>query len=162
MNSGAYNCWRIILTPVAVSISATNGISYLFAIDTATPLRPARPVRPIRWMYVSVLGGKSKLMTNCSRAISRPLAATSVATRIYSFPSRNIVVAWSRSTCCKSACKIRLLIFTSFSIFPISITAIFVRQKTRVQFDRCFFKILKRVADFSGFRIHKRTVGSSV
>ena len=75
------------------------------------PILPARPVRPLqcggrcecdaqcggkcgavrsylRWMYVSQSGGASSITTSSTLLISRPRAATSVATRVLNLPDK--------------------------------------------------------------------------
>ena len=56
--------------------------------EIAVPVRPARPVRPVRCTYCSAVSGKSWLMTCVRCEMSMPRAATSVATRKRSLPSR--------------------------------------------------------------------------
>src|SRR5438128_9859582 len=56
--------------------------------ETAIPATPARAVLPILWKYVRGSSGRSKLITWLTFVMSRPLAATSVATRTATDPSR--------------------------------------------------------------------------
>lgn len=70
--------------------------------DTALPTFPQRPVLPIRWTYSSMSFGRSKFTTCWTSGMSRPRAATEVATRTGHFPERKSVRASSRSLCSRS------------------------------------------------------------
>ena len=51
------------------------------------PRSPARPVLPLLWMYVSQSLGASIITTNSTLLMSRPRAATSVATSVLNLPA---------------------------------------------------------------------------
>lgn len=70
--------------------------------DTARPVFPQRPVLPMRWTYSSMLLGRSKFTTCCTCSMSRPLAATDVATSTGHWPVRKSLSAFSRSRCSRS------------------------------------------------------------
>lgn len=63
---------------------------------------PQRPVLPMRWTYSSMLLGRSKFTTCCTSGMSRPRAATDVATRTGHLPERKSARACSRSRCSRS------------------------------------------------------------
>ncbi|MNN19011.1 hypothetical protein D3C81_1322370 [compost metagenome] len=76
--------------------------------EMARPSLPARPVRPMRCTYSSPLRGMSKLITRSRPSTSRPRAATSVATRIFTPPCFRRSIAslrsfWSFSPCSTNA-----------------------------------------------------------
>lgn len=56
--------------------------------EIALPILPQRPVRPILWTYSSIVEGRSTFITCWTFSISRPLAATDVATRTGHLPVR--------------------------------------------------------------------------
>ena len=66
--------------------SSSNGFArgarFLVKKLYACPSVASLPVLPTRWVYVSKFDGKSKFMTYGRFLMCRPLAATSVATRI--------------------------------------------------------------------------------
>jgi hypothetical protein len=78
---------RLILSKMESSLRLTS--------ETAIPALPARAVLPILWKYVRGSSGKSKLITWLTFVMSRPLAATSVATRTATDPSRKACIALS-------------------------------------------------------------------
>ena len=63
------------------------------------PFLSPRAVRPMRWMYCTMLDGKSTFTTFFIPWMSRPREATSVATRKSMYPFLN----WSRA-CSRLAC----------------------------------------------------------
>lgn len=69
---------------------------------TALPVLPQRPVLPIRWTYSSMLLGRSKFTTCWTSGMSRPRAATEVATSTGHLPERKSARACSRSRCSRS------------------------------------------------------------
>ncbi|MNE68092.1 hypothetical protein D3C80_1637370 [compost metagenome] len=68
----------------------------------AMPFSPARPVRPTRWMWISESRASSTLITMSRASMSRPRAATSVATSTDRLRLANIASTWSRSRCSRS------------------------------------------------------------
>ena len=58
----------------------TNSLSFSVTSVYAVPLTPALPVLPTRWVCVSMSRATSKFITVLIWGISRPRAATSVAT----------------------------------------------------------------------------------
>mmetsp|Transcript_45460 Transcript_45460/g.144608 ORF Transcript_45460/g.144608 Transcript_45460/m.144608 type:complete len:263 (-) Transcript_45460:388-1176(-) len=68
-------------------------------IAMAMPVLLARPVRPERWRKVSESLGISKCTTRSTLGMSRPRAATSVATSTLKLPSRNFLRVFSRVIC---------------------------------------------------------------
>ncbi|MCY1429323.1 hypothetical protein D9M71_452370 [compost metagenome] len=72
---------------------------------TATPFSPARPVRPTRCTWISASRASSTLMTMSRPSMSRPRAATSVATSTELLRLANMVSTWSRSRCSRSPCR---------------------------------------------------------
>ena len=75
--------------PNAASILCHISTSYCVTKEIAFPAFPARAVRPTRWMYVLLSGGRSRLRTTSTEGMSRPRAATSVATSILRLPALN-------------------------------------------------------------------------
>merc|ERR1719317_105568 len=65
--------------------------------EVANPRFPMRPVRPILWTYSSTSPGRSKLMTCFTFGMSKPLAATAVATMMGVWPHLNLLRASSLS-----------------------------------------------------------------
>ena len=77
--------------------------------EIARPLAPARPVRPMRCTYSSPERGMSKLITRSRSSISRPRAATSVATSTLLPPWRKRSMASLRSFWSFSPCSTKAL-----------------------------------------------------
>ena len=96
----------------------------------ARPLFPARAVRPMRWTCTSGSQASSKLTTSSSDLISRPRAATSVATNIRTLPLAKRTRVWSRSRCSKSPCNAIALCPTSFSASQTNWQSFLVLQNT--------------------------------
>mmetsp|Transcript_8319 Transcript_8319/g.31104 ORF Transcript_8319/g.31104 Transcript_8319/m.31104 type:complete len:315 (+) Transcript_8319:240-1184(+) len=99
---------------------------------TAVPFFPARAVRPTLCKYELSVRGASKEITASTPAMSRPRAATSVATRCDASPTRKLSSAARRMVWVKSPCNSAVFIPES----PIRIFSrcaqIFVRAKTIV------------------------------
>mmetsp|Transcript_33016 Transcript_33016/g.81239 ORF Transcript_33016/g.81239 Transcript_33016/m.81239 type:complete len:289 (+) Transcript_33016:215-1081(+) len=72
---------------------------------TLMPVAPARPVRPLRWMYVSASLGGSHCTTISTPVMSRPRAATSVATSVWNLLARNPASTTSRWAWLMSPCS---------------------------------------------------------
>ena len=71
---------------MSFSISSSKRFSLSSTSAIASPLLPALPVLPIRWIKSSALKGSSWLITQGMSGISKPLAATSVATKASMLP----------------------------------------------------------------------------
>uniref|UniRef100_W8C5Y1 Protein cappuccino n=1 Tax=Ceratitis capitata TaxID=7213 RepID=W8C5Y1_CERCA len=85
-----------------VSMSNSNRSPHILRFfslknDVATPRLPIRPVRPIRCTYSSTSEGRSKLITCFTCGMSKPRAATAVATKMGQSPERKQRNASSRS-----------------------------------------------------------------
>lgn len=91
--------FRLLSLKKEVASPITNHVTSNQPISSSDylPTLPTRPVRPIRWTYSSISLGKSKLITWRTLGISRPRAATAVATRIGYSPVRKANKASSRS-----------------------------------------------------------------
>ncbi|MNT22198.1 hypothetical protein D3C72_1575740 [compost metagenome] len=84
------------------SISLTHFFSFGAHSDRARPFLLPRPVRPMRWMCTSVSFDTSTLITAPRSEISRPRAATSVATSTEQLRLANSTRISSRSRCSSS------------------------------------------------------------
>lgn len=90
-------------TPTCFTTALSSPRSPSSAIVIARPPRPARAVRPTLCRYVSTLLGQSKLTTASTPRMSRPRAATSVASNSVAAPVRNVSSASSLADCRRSA-----------------------------------------------------------
>lgn len=88
------------LTKLRASLSSFPG----WKKEVAVPLLPIRPVRPMRCTYSSMSWGRSKLITCFTSGMSRPRAATDVATSTGARP-----LLKSRSAASRSCCVLSLL-----------------------------------------------------
>mmetsp|Transcript_7065 Transcript_7065/g.30103 ORF Transcript_7065/g.30103 Transcript_7065/m.30103 type:complete len:301 (+) Transcript_7065:3316-4218(+) len=92
-------------SPCSCSMRPTRPISSRLARLSARPSAPARPVRPTRWTCCSTSALMSTLITQARLAMSRPRAATSVATSTEALRLANWISTWSRSRCSRSPCS---------------------------------------------------------
>ena len=95
------------------------------------PLLPARAVLPARWIYESISFGGSLWITKSTEGISKPLEATSVATRHLTFPLRKAVKVASLWVWFISPWIIWTSSFT-LSLIIKSLHSFFVLTKTKV------------------------------
>ena len=121
--------------------------------ESAAPFRPDRPHRPTRCVYCSTDPGMSQF-TTCSRPVmSRPLPATSVATRHGVFPDLKSRSAASRFSCFSSPCSIPTFSPWRRSASPTKFTVLIRLQNTNTRDrDRPSF-LRKSVKCFSNFLV---------
>ncbi|MNV63516.1 hypothetical protein D3C71_1561160 [compost metagenome] len=96
--------------PCSTSILPTLPISSRLARFSARPSASPRPVRPTRWIWISESGVTSTLITAARFEMSRPRAATSVATSTEQLRLANCTSTSSRSRCSSSpnsACALK-------------------------------------------------------
>ncbi|VVQ38260.1 hypothetical protein PS947_06011 [Pseudomonas fluorescens] len=96
---------------------------------TAMPFSPARPVRPTRCTWISASRASSTLMTRSRASMSRPRAATSVATSTELLRMANRVRTSSRSRCSRSPCRASATIPLDLGCWTTSSHCCLVKQK---------------------------------
>mmetsp|Transcript_21014 Transcript_21014/g.46681 ORF Transcript_21014/g.46681 Transcript_21014/m.46681 type:complete len:229 (-) Transcript_21014:1174-1860(-) len=102
----------------------------------ARPPRPARAVRPTLCTYMLRLRGISALITVRTPGMSRPLAATSVATRMSTCSLRNRSRARYRCACDTSPCSSAALTLSSVSSAQNLWAVLFISKNTMVRLPK--------------------------
>mmetsp|Transcript_7565 Transcript_7565/g.26636 ORF Transcript_7565/g.26636 Transcript_7565/m.26636 type:complete len:418 (-) Transcript_7565:568-1821(-) len=103
--SGVGGSTNVNFVPVSLAMRFSLQRSRSLITEMAVPFFPARPVRPERCTKVSLFFGSSKCTTRSTSVMSRPRAATSVATSTLKIPLRKSCITFSLVDCGTSPCS---------------------------------------------------------
>ena len=142
-------------TKCLLNASAPWGVIFVNLLKLiAVPFLPYLPLLPILWIYVSLLRGKSKLITSSTDGISIPRAAISVATSMvtlvgmfYGAKKYNLIKRVLKH-CIKYALIVSIIFSMIFYFLSDRILSVFINDQNVIDIGVGYFNIFSFAIPF--------------